>query len=560
MLHPRSDSWLLASKGIGGSEPNEQSSSRDHLFPGYGHLEAARIAVGAPECAPGFSERQWAILLFGGTICGTCGTRNAPNVIFSIRRRVCNICMKRNLVPFKSFTRKFPDYDPVIMKMAPYTQGPRAGAPLRDRICWASDLERIGKEWERLEAGIDKGVKDGEENANAYWDRMTGEAEQIMKHAIICEEWLSRVTKKEAEEKRNRRRCTIRDRLMALGYEEQDIPDHMLNDPRFYMGEVITKRLWASVRPGLVTKVESKRDSRITRERNTLRNARMNMLEPLYDAYAKSLPPREWIYLPDIHGLILHPRFHSIIYADSDANIMQSSFLPAAAELPTLVPAMISATKAALTSLLGPVEVGVDEPLDLATSVFEHNLFYYYRGQPGQDMKRLVLISWDVVAAHACKAEQHTPLQVNFLSEGSDAAAMLVRAADLDPVRATSAEMDALDLRFACCDCVAERRLKSRVGYPWKSAIEHTLTSGHMEWQKMSQEDTVRIKRAEIYNEGNERSWSCNHCTAYFKCPDTKPRVIQHLNSIHRILSPTEPSDIFWYREQGEEAPIVAPS
>ncbi|KAF8873934.1 hypothetical protein BD779DRAFT_1790682 [Infundibulicybe gibba] len=473
---------------------------------GMAMWKSARIAVGAPECAPGFSERQWAILLFGGATCGACGIRNAPTITFSIRRRVCDICMKRNLVSFANFTRKFPDYDPAIIEMAPYTsaRGSRVGTSIYDRICWESDLERICKEWERLEADVVKGVENGEENLSAYWDRMTGEAEHIMKHAIICEEWASRVMKKEAEEKRNRRRCAIRERLLALGYEEQDIPIYMLNDPRFHVGELNRAK-----------RLESRRDARLARERNALHHTRMNMLKALYDAYAKSLPPRQWIYLPDIHGLILHSRFYGTIYADSDANITQFSFLPAAAELPMLVPEMISATKAAVTSLLGPTGVEVDEPLDLATSVFEHNFFSYYR-------------------SHQSEAR---------------GAAMLVRAAGLDPVRATSREMDALNLRFACRDCAEEGLLNSKVGYPWKSAIEHTLASGHMEWRKMTQKDTVRVKQVERYNEANEISWSCSHCTAYFKCPDTKPRVIQHLRDAHEILSPTEPDDVFWYSQ-----------
>ncbi|KAF8873929.1 hypothetical protein BD779DRAFT_278336 [Infundibulicybe gibba] len=510
---------------------------------------SARMAVGAPECAPGFSERQWAILLFGGPTCGTCGTRDAPGITFSMRRRICSICMRMNLVSSTNFAGKFPDFDPAIFEMAPYMWVEE----LQDECCWVSDLERIGKEWKRLKADVDKGVSGAKEKSEAYWDETTDEADRIMQHAKVCDKWLSQVVKREAEEKWNRRSHAIRERLVALGYEERDIPDYILGNSQFHVGEEITKRLWASIRPGLVTKVKSRRDARLTRERDALRNARMHMLEPLYDAYAQSLPPRQWIYLPDIHELIWHPRFRSIIHADSDANITQSSFLPAVAELPTLVPAMISSTKARVTSLLGPVDVEINEPLDLATSVFEHPLFFYYRS-----IETPVLISWDVVAAHACKAERYTLFQVKFSNEGSAAAAMLVRAAGLDPVCATNAEMDALDLRFSCRDCAAREPLRPKVGYPWKPAIEHTLKSGHMKWRKIFQEDTVRIKQAETYREDNSRSWSCSHCTVYFKSPDTKPRVVQHLNDAHGILSPTEPGDIFWYSGRRRHPPSSA--
>ncbi|KAF8873931.1 hypothetical protein BD779DRAFT_278360 [Infundibulicybe gibba] len=194
------------------------------------------------------------------------------------------------------------------------------------------------------------------------------------------------------------------------------------------------------------------------------------MLEPLYDAYARSLPPRQWIYLPDIHRLASHPRFRNIIHADSDANITQSSFLPAVAELPMLVPAMISETKAAVTSLLGPMGMEVDEPLDLATSVFtsvlKHNSFSYYQGPLGRNIGKSVLISWDVVAVHACWAM----LQVDFSNEGSalrHAGSGGGSRPDVHDKRGDGRPGLALRLSRLC----TERPLNSKVGYPWKPAV-----------------------------------------------------------------------------------------
>ncbi|KAF8896019.1 hypothetical protein BD779DRAFT_1433158 [Infundibulicybe gibba] len=76
---------------------------------------------------------------------------------------------------------------------------------------------------------------------------------------------------------------------------------------------------------------------------------------------------------------------------------------------------------------------------------------------------------------------------VAFSEVGSTTATMLVRAAGLDPLCATGAEMDALDLRFACRHCtrVTWGKLpKPKVGYPWKSAvcdqISRALLDGNM--------------------------------------------------------------------------------
>ncbi|KAF8873932.1 hypothetical protein BD779DRAFT_278367 [Infundibulicybe gibba] len=164
--------------------------------------ESGRIAVGAPECAPGFSERQWASSYSGPNL-RDMWHQGCANITFSMRRRVCDICMGRNLVSPANFAMRFPDYDPAIFEMAPNARC----RGTQDYCCWASDLERIGKEWKRLEADVDREVRGAEKRSRAYYNKMTGEADRIMKHAAACKEWLSQITRKEARKKQNRRRC-----------------------------------------------------------------------------------------------------------------------------------------------------------------------------------------------------------------------------------------------------------------------------------------------------------------------------------------------------------------
>lgn len=120
--------------------------------------KSARKRVGFPDCPPDFSEFKWASLFFG-TKCQVrslafalriylwinrqgCGAPNVLNIDFRIRRRVCISCKKGKSVLFTSdghiaaqsldilslvvksrFPVVFPDFDPVILDLIPYTNG-----------------------------------------------------------------------------------------------------------------------------------------------------------------------------------------------------------------------------------------------------------------------------------------------------------------------------------------------------------------------------------------------------------------------------------------------------
>ncbi|KAF8878937.1 hypothetical protein BD779DRAFT_1171409 [Infundibulicybe gibba] len=63
--------------------------------------------------------------------------------------------------------------------------------------------------------------------------------------------------------------------------------------------------------------------------------------------------------------------------------------------------------------------------------------------------------------------------EVYFSNNG--AAAVLNMAAGLDQLCTTNAEMDTLDLLFACRSCAARGPPKTKVGYPWKPASRREI-------------------------------------------------------------------------------------
>ncbi|KAF8878930.1 hypothetical protein BD779DRAFT_1171151 [Infundibulicybe gibba] len=185
--------------------------------------KAARNAAGAPDCSPGFSEPQWASLMFGKPVCQQCNTTNIYNIEFGVRRRVCIPCKKHNLVPAVRFGKVFPDYDASIMDMVPHTRSggwtPRRQPQSPGKFFWKSDVERIASEWAALQRDIHMYVKGARAKAAAYRKQRIDEAGRIAEHASVCDDWSRQVS----WNRQNEAYKKIRERLLALGYDDEDI-------------------------------------------------------------------------------------------------------------------------------------------------------------------------------------------------------------------------------------------------------------------------------------------------------------------------------------------------
>ncbi|KAF8878939.1 hypothetical protein BD779DRAFT_1171393 [Infundibulicybe gibba] len=333
--------------------------------------KAARSAVGAPDCSPGLSEPQWMSLIFGGPICQQCNTANVDKIDFSLRRRVCFDCKKQNMVPDVAFGELFPHYDTSIMDMVPYT---RSGSWVLGcfKFFWKSDVERIASEWATLQKDIHISTKGAQAKAAAYRKQRIDEVEWITEHANVWDNWHHRFSVDEAYKKQKARDEAILERLLALGYDCRDYHYSDSEERIIHEDVEFTDQFWAHIQPKVVMLVESNRVRRLEQERADLRLERIRVLKPLYQEYAKSWAPTQWCYLPSVYELVNFPVVNDIVDADSSVSVSSSSFLPAIAQFPTLIPEWISAKKARITAMLDPPSPGpVNDPLDLAISVFK---------------------------------------------------------------------------------------------------------------------------------------------------------------------------------------------
>ncbi|KAF8878942.1 hypothetical protein BD779DRAFT_1474561 [Infundibulicybe gibba] len=517
----------------------------------------ARRAAWVPNGPPGFSEPQWAAFAFGRPVCERCGVMNTHNMEPYIRRRVCTRCKRKYLISTVEFPDLFPDCDAVVLDMVPYTwTGGWRPFRYKGKFFWSSDIKRVGEEWALLQDDIKNHVEGAQEKAAAYREQRIREVQCIAERADGLCSWTRNLevkARKKAIKRHMPRFDAIRTRLLALGYDMQDIAYTAFYPPEFQRGSELTDELWTQIQPRAVALVESRRDARLEGKRARLRLLRIQMLQKLYLQYAKSVVPRQWCYLPDFNDLIEFPACKNIVEDDNSVPESPSSFLPVVEQFPTLIQEWISIKKARITAMLEPTPETVDDPLDLAVSVFECASNPCFGRQKLSPLSPL--ISWEVVAAHSCQpASQclptgNLPTSVRVSHLGSITAAALVREAGLDPASATIAQMDALDLRFACIEC-------SKPGWrmlgSWKVAVKHGMRREHISWRKISSEDAMIERAKEEENKYKcfsvvQESWSCNHCAIYLNNWRSKHKVIQHLSNRHQITSPTEPTDLFWY-------------
>ncbi|KAF8878925.1 hypothetical protein BD779DRAFT_1676616 [Infundibulicybe gibba] len=521
----------------------------------------AREAAGVPDCPPRLSESQWAALLFGPPVCEKCGATNTHYVELHIQRRVCPRCTRGYLIPTTQFKDLFPDYDAAVLDMVPYTSTRGwASHKYQGNFFWSSDIRRVGAEWERLQDDIKAHVEGAEERAAVYREQRVREVESIEKHASKFRYWAHELGVKgctRAIERRTARFDEIETRLLALGYDEQDIT-YTAFYPQSFRKDQNSPTIWARIQPRVVALVESRRDARLEGERNLLRIRRIKMIRELYMEYVESVTPQQWCYLPDIRALIEFPVFKSILEDDSDVSVSPPGLLLAMEQFPTLIQEWNLAKKARVTAMLGPLSGTIDDPLELAVSVFECASNPCFGKSSGWDeIQRFPLISWEAIAAHSCQPASwclpmgHAPTNVGVSHQGGITAVALVREAGLDPASATIAQMDALDLRFACLECSpSDPWNQQKIGYPWKSAVEHGIEKEHTSWQKMSSKEAEHVKKEENRrNWGLDywESWSCNHCAGFFNDWDRKDKIVRHLRDVHQIMSPTDPTDLFWY-------------
>ncbi|KAG1888676.1 hypothetical protein F4604DRAFT_2024303 [Suillus subluteus] len=508
--------------------------------------KAARVnRGGVPDCMPGMSEVTWANLLFGGSQCYVCGTKGIMRIDFGIRRRVCTSCLKKNLVYKPNFSSKFPDLDPIIMDLIPFTNtgGWAHGHASGSKFFWSDDVLKMAaqlgmcqKDVHMFKPGAKKRLEDFKQSRKRYVD-------SVVDHAAVCNAWVDGDRKHHllaVDELRSQNKELIKARLVQLGHDANDVT-RMFRHREYAMDKGLSDARWKRLLPRIERNLsELKEKWRLEEQENASFYRKMHLLE-MYGNYVGQLrtlvpPSKSFLKLYDVAG----------IYQQ-----------------------YIHQTKLALTQLLrpstgvsqdtlAPQNQGIDAPdetlLQLATSIFQC-----------VPSRPFPLITWDKVQYHECSSRHYAGSMAtaactfSISQSGITAARSLISLVGLDAKITTATTMDQLLCHFFCSNCPPklENGGSYRMAMDWRRSVIHCVEESHAEprWELLSaaQLKVVYGPYPLEYPRATDLVWCCSKCDRHHEKPVNKATIIDHLRW-HGIAAPIQGVDFSY-----DTAPVRLP-
>ncbi|KIM35789.1 hypothetical protein M413DRAFT_449606 [Hebeloma cylindrosporum] len=563
--------------------------------------KGARERLGAPECPSAMSEPQWAVLLFGH-LCQSCGAKNIPKPEFGLLRRLCLSCKKSNFLVESRLKTRFPDVDPGVLELIPYTNvcAWSHGYTRSSRYFWIPDIDAVLQKIAEYERKIHHHLPGAQQALADFKAQQIEVVKSIREPMHKWERWFDLFDLQRSQDKSaliDQRFEAITSKFLELGYVADDMA-YVRTRRECRQTAPLTDRIWSRIRPALEPAVLQCKRHRLERETRYLRSARQAIVHASYEEYKKTLSPSQWNYLPRTVDICAMEPFATVVDARADIVVTAADFEEAFCQLPELLSARSDARKRHADSLVkiprsanqsspiapepGDIMEGVEssqscsnstqaDVSDLATAVFTclenscQNLTY--RGG--------YLFGWDGIAQHHCKSDlgphpihphwirydsqcEPGPPKIDFSEKGSEIAAAVVRAAGLDDRVATVADMDvkAKDIRFGCSVCPPTKENTMpwmKRGYKWREFVSHCTARSHAAVEDVIvvlPPDVVgMVKESELTNpQLSEDKWTCGRCNVHFGDLKSREVVVAHLKSAHEVDSPHEPGDLFQFR------------
>ncbi|EIM81424.1 uncharacterized protein STEHIDRAFT_171802 [Stereum hirsutum FP-91666 SS1] len=541
-----------------------------------------------------FSEPAWAALVFVRA-CTGCDTKNAQIVDWAFKRRLCTSCRKHNLFYEGKLKSTYPDADPAVLELLPYTHtGAWAhGLASGKRYFWHDELRVLVMQRGKLLKNFMMG-KTGAKAALTEFDTVKLKAvKSLMKSCDVLETWYDEFDRNRAAQSTDAKTAryeAIVNRLLALGYERRDMSCWTFkNLSAVNSSKPLTDRGWNTIRPGLEKYCTKERDDRWESERRHAREERTRKAKCLYAEYRRTILPSEWFYLPTPEQATKLPWCAEIIERDFKTTLVESDFDVPLTNLASSVEAWVrekrdhciamlpeeyrgampSSAPMIPTSLTSPSVSDVRQgrsrgnlcpflgPLELARAVF--------RVPNGTNL---------LVAKEACHTWKEEALSIEFSACGSEAAVQMMTLAGLDPKSTTAADLDAKDHRFLCLNCYRANRESwgSIKAETWRSAVEHQFTAPETThvvpaWQLVQPTEAVSIRMRERLlssaPHASHNHWHCQHCgprqesyhymwrndplnaKEYIDVSWNRQGAISHVQATHNIPNPSDADVVY---------------
>lgn len=272
--------------------------------------------------------------------------------------------------------------------------------------------------------------------------------------------------------------------------------------------------VWNRVQPILEPIIIQAKEYRLANERRALVNSRIDVLEPVFISYIKTLKPMQWRFLPSAAEVAEFSLFKDVIQAPNNIRVTPASFTPLVDALPALIADWSQGRKTSLLQMFTAskenlpkatcvppafIEDGeiTDTPisnpdhsvdlLSLAIAVFQcgQGLCYHDNSAWGVGVSN-TLIGWDEVNSHHCRPRSfnywdsssvRVPSVYKFSPTGSAAASALVSVAKLCPHCTTAQDMDDHAFLFFCNKCGSQHNPggHGRAVFTWRAAVRLTF-------------------------------------------------------------------------------------
>ncbi|KAF8173650.1 hypothetical protein BJ912DRAFT_71641 [Pholiota molesta] len=196
-------------------------------------LAARRTVEGLPDCPSDLSEAQYAHLLFE-SICSGCG-KIGRRLLFNLRVRLCASCYKANVETY-TMVEWVEDYRNAWLPFVPHNYSVTDPSVVE---YFGHQLQDIMDEYDRMEA-----IGSEDDFLFEWHERVSA----LTRHGNLVNDFLEELRERKEQEKiqlRTTRKLQIDERIMALGYTRDEIPE----DASEYEAEImkpraLTERAW----------------------------------------------------------------------------------------------------------------------------------------------------------------------------------------------------------------------------------------------------------------------------------------------------------------------------
>ncbi|KAJ6458330.1 hypothetical protein C8R47DRAFT_1163342 [Mycena vitilis] len=531
--------------------------------------DAFRAQDDLPRCPPSVLTRHWVGLLFGAHICEVCG---APGAVLDsdIWRRVCSRCIPHNLVT------QIPRYEvghiiySLIVRVGPSRD---ANIASLDGRFWLADGLLLARLYECRQA-------QGTEALGEFMKFRESMALDV--HCIGSEIqcWRERMVwdgRSKSFRSRFRLMEKIKRRLLASGYHPHDVeaavrPMHDLiyQSPNLCCRRRLTKQLWRSIRPQIVSCLTAAENARLERDCSGLSRRRLSVVTECAFTALRSASvnaPYERYAPPYGYDLGAFMPFTRVINEDSKKEMWYAPYR-LANEMKAFSLAMdkwnVETRKTLAQSVPRTARRAHGNAMDRATSVF---ICY------GECCEYPIAISWAELRAHLGWCT--TIDGVHRSSLGYAAALKLVTLLGLDPESATDAQMDSIDARFLCEDCpvAPPGRLPGRAALKWRECVQHALecnrrdrlSHSYPRWVLLSDRITFDIRRDEPQGEEinaihSINAWACIICDEHLpRSHKTYTEVTKHIRAKHGVMLPKKGMHLVFYvnKRHRKRQPVI---